>query len=394
MVWLRASTNAASDTAGLAQVPFGTSTSGATMRRCSRLGTAASSRAKRAAPRVFAALGAGACGSLPMTSRIRSSASATCSTIWPIDQASGSRLEPILRVAQLVRGGDERVARACQVFDDHECSDLLAGRRAPRPRPHGAPAGSMSRSYAAPPQGPSSAHRATADRRAADAHAHARTGPRRHAGAGGRRLGPAGDGRPRRRSRRRRARRRGAGAHLHAGGGRALPRHRLFPRRRLRHRRPRDARSAVPPDRGAHRRDRLRGRLPPRARASVPGRGRRRARRGALVPGARRGARRRSRSAVRHGRQRRRHAGDGDGARAARAAEPAPARPDPDLSDHRSRRRRRRLLRRVRRRLRPDPRRHALVHAPLHLPIRPTPPTRASARCGCRPCAGCRRRSS
>ena len=54
IAWLRASTNAASETSGLAQVPLGTSISGATIRRWSRLGTAVSSRAKRAAPRVFA----------------------------------------------------------------------------------------------------------------------------------------------------------------------------------------------------------------------------------------------------------------------------------------------------------------------------------------------------
>ena len=62
------------------------------MRRWARPGTTASRRENRAGPRVFSAFGAGACASLPTRSRKRSSASATCSTIWPIDHASGSRL--------------------------------------------------------------------------------------------------------------------------------------------------------------------------------------------------------------------------------------------------------------------------------------------------------------
>ncbi len=252
----------------------------------------------------------------------------------------------------------------------------------------------MSRSYAAPPQGPSSAQRATAVRRAADAYAVPREGTGRHAGPGAAGVGTARRALARRRSRDSRPRRQGSGTDLHADRLRAVRRRRLFPRRRLRPRRSRHARSAVPPDRRPDRCGRVRGPLPAGARAPVPGgrRGRRIGR--ALVPGPRRGIRRRCAAPVHDGRQRRRHAGDGDRDGAARPAQPERARPGADLSDHRSRRSRLAVLRRLRRGLRPDPRRHALVHPALRRPIRPMPPIRVSARCGCRPCAASRRRSS
>ena len=148
---------------------------------------------------------------------------------------------------------------------------------------------------------------------------------------------------------------------------RPLSRHRLLPRRRLRHRRSRDPRSAVPPDRGSR---------PARSCARSTTASRPSIRFPAAADDALAAARWfiahadefgvDRRAAVRDGRQRRRHAGDGHRAGAARPAEPAAARPGPGLSDHRPRRRRLGLLRRVRRGLRADPRRHALVHAPLH----------------------------
>ena len=208
------------------------------------------------------------------------------------------------------------------------------------------------------------------------------------------------DGRPRRADRRdgRSHHRRpgGAAAHPHLPpgrhGGAPAAGDPLFPRRRLGDGQPRRLRPGVPL---FLRPRRLRGgrrRLPPGARAQVPGRHRRRRRRLSLAAGRGDGTGHRSgahRHRGRFGRRQRRRRGGAASARRGAPALPAMA----DLPGHRLQLRHA-LLPELRRGLHGDPRRHGMVPRPLSERPEPISAIRAPRRSRPTTSRACRRRWS